>query len=59
MNAIPKRVLVTGGSRGLGLALCQRLLQEGYHVVTAARKLSPELRYSAQASAHSTGISPD
>ncbi|MEK7674965.1 MAG: SDR family oxidoreductase [Verrucomicrobiota bacterium] len=38
-----KRVLITGGSRGLGLAICRRLLTEGYHVVTASRRLSPEL----------------
>lgn len=38
-----KRVLVTGGSRGLGLAICRRLLAEDYHVVTVSRKLSPEL----------------
>ena len=38
-----KRVLVTGGSRGLGLAICARLLEEGYGVVTASRKLTPAL----------------
>ncbi len=38
-----KRVLITGGSRGLGLAICRRLLTEGYQVVTASRTLSPEL----------------
>jgi len=39
-----KRVLVTGGSRGLGLAICSRLLAEGASVVTASRHLSPELK---------------
>lgn len=38
-----KRVLVTGGSRGLGLAICRRLLGEGWHVITAARRVTPEL----------------
>lgn len=38
-----KRVLVTGGSRGLGLALCRRLLAEGWEVTTTARRRTPEL----------------
>jgi 3-oxoacyl-[acyl-carrier protein] reductase len=49
MTSLPKRVLVTGGSRGLGLAVCQRLLEEGFHVVTAARKLSSGLDALRQA----------
>jgi 3-oxoacyl-[acyl-carrier protein] reductase len=39
-----KRVLVTGGSRGLGLAVCRCLLEDGYSVITSARKKSPELQ---------------
>lgn len=38
-----KRALVTGGSRGLGLAICRRLLTDGWRVVTASRQLSPGL----------------
>ena len=38
-----KRVLVTGGSRGLGLALCRSLLDDGNEVVTASRHRTPEL----------------
>lgn len=38
-----KRALVTGGSRGLGLAICRQLLSDGWQVVTAARKSSIEL----------------
>jgi len=38
-----KRVLVTGGTRGLGLATTQRLAGEGYHVIAAGRKETPEL----------------
>jgi 3-oxoacyl-[acyl-carrier protein] reductase len=36
--------LVTGGSRGLGLAIVRDLLASGYRVGTCSRKLSPELR---------------
>src|ERR1051326_5816225 len=38
-----QRVLVTGGSRGLGLAICERLLHDGFSVITASRTVSPEL----------------
>jgi len=38
-----KRVLVTGGSRGLGMGICQRLLVDGYQVIATSRKASPEL----------------
>jgi len=32
-----KRVVVTGGNRGLGLEVCRQLAQQGYHVVLTAR----------------------
>jgi 3-oxoacyl-[acyl-carrier protein] reductase len=38
-----RRVVVTGGARGLGLGICQRLVHDGYYVVTCSRKLSAEL----------------
>ncbi|WP_247410095.1 SDR family NAD(P)-dependent oxidoreductase, partial [Bradyrhizobium sp. 23] len=33
-------VLVTGGSRGIGLAIGQRLVNGGYNVIAAARRES-------------------
>jgi len=38
-----KTVIVTGGSRGLGLAFVEALLQENYRVITCSRSVSPEL----------------
>ncbi len=38
-----KRVLITGGSRGLGLGLCERLLADGWRVCTVSRRTSPAL----------------
>jgi 3-oxoacyl-[acyl-carrier protein] reductase len=38
-----RNVLVTGGSRGLGLAIARRLVATGYRVVAIARKESNEL----------------
>jgi NAD(P)-dependent dehydrogenase (short-subunit alcohol dehydrogenase family) len=37
-----KRALVTGGSRGLGAAIAQRLLDSGATVVAAARSATPD-----------------
>lgn len=39
-----RKVIITGGSRGLGLAIIQKLTQEGYHVIAIARKDSSQLR---------------
>lgn len=38
-----KLVIVTGASRGLGLAICRQLLDAGYQVLALARSLSDEL----------------
>src|SRR3954469_21481198 len=37
-------VLVTGGSRGIGLAIGKRLVDAGYNVIAAARRESDELK---------------
>jgi len=39
----PRSVLVTGGSRGLGLAVAQQLAANGYRVIAVARKRSKEV----------------
>jgi 3-oxoacyl-[acyl-carrier protein] reductase len=37
-------ILVTGGSRGIGLSIAQRLASSGYNVIAVARRESEELR---------------
>src|SRR5271155_1152601 len=37
-------ILVTGGSRGIGLAIVRKLAGRGYHVIAVARRESDELR---------------
>lgn len=43
-----KLVIVTGASRGLGLAICKQLLEQGYKVLALARTLSAELNTLAE-----------
>jgi 3-oxoacyl-[acyl-carrier protein] reductase len=42
-----RNVIVTGGSRGLGLAMSSALAGAGYRVIAVARSLSPELKAAA------------
>lgn len=37
-----RNVIVSGGSRGLGLAICRRLSQAGYRVIALARRCTAE-----------------
>src|ERR1700726_754283 len=46
-----RNVVVTGGSRGLGLAIARRLVAAGYGVVAVARKMSPQLSAAMRDSA--------
>lgn len=39
-----KHLILSGGSRGLGLALLNKLLDEGYQVSTFARSMTPSLQ---------------
>ena len=38
-----RNVIVTGGTRGIGLTIAYALMQAGYHVIVIARKTSPEI----------------
>ena len=42
-------VLVTGGSRGIGLAIARRIVGAGYNVIALARSESDELREAIRA----------
>lgn len=45
-----RNVIVTGGSRGLGLEISRRLVADGFHVIAIARKESDALRAEIQRS---------
>jgi 3-oxoacyl-[acyl-carrier protein] reductase len=46
-----RNVIVTGGSRGLGLAIASQLASAGYRVIAVARKSTSELTFATQAAA--------
>src|ERR1700722_8326747 len=52
---VMRNVLVTGGSRGLGLAISKKLSAAGYNTIAIARKESPELTAAIAASGTSGG----
>ena len=41
MSKSSKIAVVTGGSAGIGLFLCNRLIEDGYHVVSMSRRPAP------------------
>src|ERR1700689_2525537 len=46
-----RNVIVTGGSRGLGLGIASKLAKEGYRAIAIARNKTPELKALIQPSA--------
>jgi 3-oxoacyl-[acyl-carrier protein] reductase len=46
-----RNVIVTGGSRGIGLAIARQLAGAGYRVIAIARSLTPELTAAGEAAA--------
>jgi 3-oxoacyl-[acyl-carrier protein] reductase len=50
-----QNVIVTGGSRGLGLAMAQTLASGGYRVIAVSRSASPELNEAVRAAAAGPG----
>jgi 3-oxoacyl-[acyl-carrier protein] reductase len=47
-----RKVIVTGGSRGLGLAVVRRLVCEGYCVISIARRLNSDLAEAIEHADH-------
>lgn len=37
MSAVPRRILVTGGNKGIGKALCKQLVEANFHVLLGSR----------------------
>ncbi len=53
LNLYGKTAVVTGASKGIGLAVAKALVGEGVNVVTGSRKISPELaELAASAAVH-------
>jgi len=50
-----KRILLTGGTRGLGLAICRELKDAGYFVIATGRKLTPALSAIADSEPSAAG----
>jgi NAD(P)-dependent dehydrogenase (short-subunit alcohol dehydrogenase family) len=43
MSREPEAVIVTGGARGLGLAIAEDLLAEGYSIAACSRTSNPRI----------------
>src|SRR5690348_15757292 len=50
-----RSVLITGGSRGIGLAIARRLATAGYNAIAVARRESEELRVAKAELSQSSG----
>ncbi len=48
INLAGRTAVVTGGSKGIGLAVVRQLAASGAHVITGAKSLSPEIEALAQ-----------
>jgi 3-oxoacyl-[acyl-carrier protein] reductase len=44
-----RKIVVTGGSRGIGLGIAKRLIDAGFRVIVVARTLSPEMAAAIEA----------
>lgn len=53
-----KRVLITGASKGLGLAIASLLIREGYYVIATARSITPSLEQLTQEFPDSISFEP-
>jgi NAD(P)-dependent dehydrogenase (short-subunit alcohol dehydrogenase family) len=58
MNLTDKVVVVTGGSKGIGLAVSQAFVAAGAHVIAGARRNTPELE-ALEAAGSATFIAAD
>lgn len=50
-----RNVIITGGSRGLGLAMATTVAAAGYRVIAVARKSTPEVEAAGAAAKHGGG----
>ena len=52
-NVSMRNVIVTGGSRGLGLGIVRRLIAEGYCAIAVARHMNDQLASTIEHAEHS------
>ena len=53
-----RKVVVTGGSRGLGLAIVRRLIGEGYCAIAVARGMHDQLAATVEHAAMQKHVAP-